>query len=77
MKMSLTSAHQLQREVNPLLSSVRLSLLAVFLSGAMGAASCIDSAGCRSSPRIGAALASAAMIAAVAGSAIGVAGGLR
>ncbi|CAN5803158.1 hypothetical protein BH20PSE1_BH20PSE1_04590 [soil metagenome] len=39
MKMSLTSAHQLQREVSPLLSSVRLSLLAVSLSGAMGAAS--------------------------------------
>lgn len=36
---SLTPAHRLQPEVSPLLSSVQLSLLAVLLSGAMGAAS--------------------------------------
>lgn len=36
---SFTPAHRLQPEVSPLLSSVRLSLLALFLSGAMGTAS--------------------------------------
>jgi len=46
---------------------------ALSMHGAAPIAPCIDSAGCRSSPRIGAAVASAA----VAGSAIGVAGGLR